>query len=224
MRETTLVPRPQIEPINGVYRPARDSQLLLETFALHGPAPAATVLDLCCGSGVQGIAAALQGHYVEAVDSDRLAVVASRRNALLNGVQMPVRHGDLFEGAAGRRYDAVLANPPYVPTPRGNGFSSYEWSDGGPDGRTLIDRICDQVSDFLAPDGALWMVHSSLADIKRTIRELQHRGMAVEEMADCEEPFGPLTRERLQMLRAAGMVRPTDTSERLAVLKAAASS
>lgn len=223
MRQSTLVPRPQIEPIDGVYRPQADSELLLETFALQGPTPVATVLDLCCGSGIQGIAASLQGHCVEAVDADRRAVVASRRNALLNGVQMPVRHGDLFEAVAGRRFDAVLANPPYVPSPKGSGFSSYAWSDGGPDGRELIDRICDQVPNHLTEDGALWMVHSSLADIDLTVLELQRRGLIVEEMAEREEPFGPLTRERLQMLRAAGMIRPTDTCERLAVLRATAS-
>ena len=224
MRRSTLIPRPQIEPIDGVYRPASDSQLLLETFALHGPAPTADVLDLCCGSGIQGISASQQGHHVEAVDSDRIAVMASRRNALLNGVQMPVRHGDLFDAVAGRRFDAVLANPPYVPSPKGRGLSSYPWSDGGPDGRVLIDRICREVSNHLTVGGALWIVHSSLADIEKTICELTRHGLSVELVAEREESFGPLTRERLTMLRASGLVGPTETSERLAVVKATAPS
>lgn len=224
MRRSTLIPRPQIEPLDGVYKPAADSQLLLETFALHGPSPVATVLDLCCGSGVQGIAAALRGHRVEAVDADRRAVVASRRNALLNGVQMPVRQGDLFEAVSGRRFDAILVNPPYVPTPKGIGLSSYPWSDGGPDGRALIDRICDQVSEYLTGDGSLWMIHSSLAGVKKSVRQLVNRRMVVERVAERDEPFGPLTRERLQMLRATGMIGSTDECERLVVIKATASS
>lgn len=224
MRQSTLIPRPQIEPIDGVYKPAADSQLLLETFALHGPAPVATVLDLCCGSGVQGIAASLRGHLVDAVDADRRAVVASRRNALLNGVQMPVRQGDLFEAVSGRRFDAVLVNPPYVPTPKGIGLSSYPWSDGGPDGRALIDRICNQASEHLTSDGSLWMIHSSLADVNKTVHQLTKRRMVVELIAEQVEPFGPLTRERLQMLRATGMIGATDECERLVVIRATASS
>lgn len=223
MRQSTLIPRPQIEPIDGVYRPAADSTLLLEAFSTHGPKPVATVLDLCCGSGIQGIAASLTGHHVEAVDSDRRAVVASRRNALLNGVILPVRHGDLFEPVAGRRFDAILANPPYVPSPKGGAFSSYPWSDGGPDGRVVIDRICEQASSHLTRNGALWLVHSSLADVSRTTRELELRGMHVERIAEREEPFGPLTRERLDLLLAEGLVAPTETFERLVVVRATAS-
>lgn len=222
MRQSTLVPRPQIEPIDGVYRPATDSQLLLETFALHGPKPVAAVLDLCCGSGVQGIAASLRGHSVDAVDIDRRAVVASRRNALLNGVQISVRHGNLFAPVSGRQFDAILANPPYVPSPKGRGFSSFNWSDGGPDGRTLIDQICEQAANHLAVGGSLWLVHSSLADVEQSVRALELQGMDVDKLAEREEPFGPLTRERLDMLRAAGRVRAEDKSERLTVIRAAA--
>lgn len=224
MRQSALIPRPQIEPIDGVYRPAEDSQLLLEAFALEGPAPAATVLDLCCGSGIQGIAASLLGHCVEAVDLDRRAVVASRRNALLNGVQMPVRQGDLFEPVTGRRFDAILVNPPYVPSPKGRGFSSFTWSDGGPDGRRLIDRICDRAADHLAVNGSLWMIHSSLTDVSRTVLRLANLGFIVESISERDVPFGPLTRERIQLLRAAGMVSPTESHERLTVIKATASS
>jgi release factor glutamine methyltransferase len=205
-----------------VYAPAADSELLLEIFAKHGPVERATVLDLCCGSGVQGIAAALRGHCVDAVDAEHRAVISARRNALLNGVEMAVRQGDLFEPIAGRRYAHIVANPPYMPTPQTGIVRRFGWSDGGPDGRNVIDRICDQVREFLDPGGSLWMVQSSLAATDRTIARLEHAGLAVQILAERKEPFGPISLERRSYLQANDFAEHSDSSEILTVLRATA--
>lgn len=53
-------------------------------------------LDLGCGSGVLAIAAARLGFGpVTALDNDRAAVEATRRNAVANGVELEVRRFDL---------------------------------------------------------------------------------------------------------------------------------
>lgn len=210
---------PDIEPMRGVYRPLSDSMLLAEAFAEAGPPAPSSVLDLCCGSGFQGIAAAMLGHHVDAVDAERLAVISTRRNALLNKVDLAAYRGDLFGPVRGRTYDAILVNPPYVPTPE-NGHRAHRWADGGIDGRAVIDRICQGAPAHLSREGALWMVHSSLAGIDESMDQLDRMGMIVEEIADRLEPYGPVTLERLTHLIDRGHVEPGETVERLVVLRA----
>jgi release factor glutamine methyltransferase len=211
---------PDIEPLRGVYRPLADSELLAEAFAAGGPPAPARVLDLCCGSGIQAISAAMLGHQVVAVDAERRAVISARRNALLNYVEIEVREGDLFEPVAGSKFDAIVSNPPYVPTPPGRSHRAHRWCDGGEDGRELIDRICREAAAYLTGGGALWLVHSSLANVNMTIAKLELAGFNVTEIADRIEPFGIVTTERAEYLADRGLIEHGQTSERLVVLKA----
>lgn len=74
------------------------------------------VIDLGCGSGALGIAAALAAPRGKAllVDSQPRSVEAARANALRNGAgnALVVLAEDLGSAAAGA-FDLVLANPPY---------------------------------------------------------------------------------------------------------------
>lgn len=74
--------------------------LVLARHLLDRPAAVAghRVLDLGCGSGIVGIAAARAGATsVRAVDVDPFAVAATAVNAALNGVALAVRRGDLLD-------------------------------------------------------------------------------------------------------------------------------
>ncbi|MBT8077903.1 MAG: 50S ribosomal protein L11 methyltransferase [Gammaproteobacteria bacterium] len=69
-----------------------------------------SVLDYGCGSGVLAIAALLSGaSHATGLDIDRQALVASRQNAVVNGV---VESFSVIQDAAklDARYDVVLAN------------------------------------------------------------------------------------------------------------------
>ena len=222
MNPSVSTAMPEIEPIDGVYVPTHDSRLLIEAYLECADPIGLEVLDLCCGSGVVGIAAAMRGSRVESVDADRRAVVASRRNALLNGIELAVRHGDLFDAVDGRRYDVILSNPPYVPTPPTGAFHRFKWSDGGEDGRALVDRICTGAADHLSPGGQLLMVHSSLSGIDRSLELLTAAGLAADVVAQREIPFGPISIERLAYLRENGYAEPDATSERICVIRAVA--
>lgn len=76
------------------------------------------ILDLCCGSGCIGIAAAMFDHNVEVVLADlsleALAIAEKNicRYALKDRVI--VSQGDLFERLSGEKFDLILSNPPYV--------------------------------------------------------------------------------------------------------------
>ena len=76
------------------------------------------VLDLCTGSGCLAILAAQAFPYarVDAADISPGALEVARRNIAEHDVeeQVSALQSDLFSALGGRRYDLVLANPPYV--------------------------------------------------------------------------------------------------------------
>jgi 16S rRNA (guanine966-N2)-methyltransferase len=89
-------------------------------FNLIGPVEDMVVLDLFAGSGAMGIEALSRGAARAVfVESDRAASTAIERNLeklRLTGaviIRMDAMTALAAEGAAGRRYDLVLVDPPY---------------------------------------------------------------------------------------------------------------
>lgn len=87
----------------------------IDTWVARAPREA---LDLCTGSGCLGILLALRYPRcrVDLADISRRALQVAARNIALHGVGDRVQafRTDLYEGLADRRYDLVIANPPYV--------------------------------------------------------------------------------------------------------------
>jgi release factor glutamine methyltransferase len=200
-----------------VFAPRSDAGLLLDC-AL--PCIRGEVLDLCTGSGVLAVAAADRATAVTAVDASRPAVVCARANARLNGRRVRVLHGDLFEPVGTRRFDVVLSNPPYLPTPasgrRPLGGAAWE---AGEDGRAVLDRVCRNAARHLRPGGSVVLVQSSLADVDRSSRLLADARLEVDVLASHEGPLGPLARARLRHLLERRLVDGRDPREQVVVLR-----
>lgn len=183
------------------------------------------VLDLCTGSGVVAVAAALAGAGdVTAVDVSRRAVVTAALNARRNGVRVKAVRGDLFSAAGGRRFDVITANPPYLPSaspslPRRGRERAWE---AGPAGRAVLDRICREAPAHLRPGGRLLLVHSSVCGIDETLRALGAGGLEADVIERRTGPLGPLLRERAPMLEQRGLLEPGTREEEVVIVRAQA--
>lgn len=125
--------------------------------------PPQRILDLCCGSGCIGIAAALvfPGAHVDLVDVAPAALDLARRNVALHGLEAraTVHASDLFDQLAEARWDLILSNPPYVDAvdmaslPAEHRHEPALGLAGGVDGLDLVGRIIDVLPRRLAAAG-----------------------------------------------------------------------
>ncbi|CAM4152429.1 methyltransferase [Vreelandella rituensis] len=118
--------------------------LLLETLTQTLPPNVDNVLDMGCGDGVLAASLAKQGRSVTAVDVNLFAVEATRRTLSANQLQGEVLASDVYQALAGRRFDAIISNPP---------FHQERAIDYGPTG-----RLIQEAPGYLRPGGRLIVV------------------------------------------------------------------
>lgn len=206
----------------GVFRPISDSRMLAEALRRETLPAGARVLDVCTGSGLLALTAALRGvHDVTAVDVSRRAVLTVKLNARLNGVRIRALRGSLFEPLPGEAFDAIVSNPPYVPDSSGappTRGTERAWA-AGRDGRALLDRLLAEAPARLRPGGRLLVVHSSLLDLRATERTLAQAGLRVDVAARARGPLGPLMEANREHLEAQGLLRPGEMEEEVHVIR-----
>lgn len=122
--------------------------------------PADTVLDMGCGYGPIGMAAARlvpQGK-VYMVDVNERAADLARRNLAENGVtNAEVRVGDALAPVTGIEFDHVVTNPPIRA------------------GKAVIYRMIDEAHASLKPGGSIWVViqtKQGAPSMKKRLREV----------------------------------------------------
>jgi release factor glutamine methyltransferase len=153
-----LIPRPETE--------------MLVTAALdHAPLwarPRPVVADVGAGSGCIGLSIALArpAARVVATEVSEPALCLARENARALGVdgRVEFRQGDLLAGIPENTLDALLSNPPYIPTaewaalPREvGGFEPRQALDGGGDGLAVYRRLVPEAATALRTGGLLWL-------------------------------------------------------------------
>jgi release factor glutamine methyltransferase len=211
----------RIITLPGVFQPHSDARLLAAAMRERGLAVGARVLEVFAGSGAIAVAAAREGATeVTVVDVSRRALLSAWVNARRNGARVRVRRGDLFAPVAGERFDLILANPPYVPSPADalpRTGAARAWEGGG-DGRLLLDRLCAEAPAHLNPGGTLLLVQSSVCGERATLDRLEAAGLHAERVAAERGPLGPLMRERAPLLAARGLLEPGQREEDLLVL------
>ncbi|MGX6508583.1 HemK2/MTQ2 family protein methyltransferase [Rhodococcus sp. SJ-2] len=204
--------------VPGVYRPQEDSFLLAQALGEAGGARNAHVLDFCTGSGFLAVTAARLGAAsVTAVDIASRAVLTARFNARTRGLPVRVFRGDLEVATRSGPFDIVVSNPPYVP--HAGGQADPRW-DAGPDGRCVIDPLCDELPNLLSADGFALIVHSGFSGVDATLDRLRGKDLKAAVVARQSIPFGPVLQSRMRYLQEARLAGQNVTNEEVVVIRA----
>jgi ribosomal protein L3 glutamine methyltransferase len=142
-------------------------ELLAEQLApwIADPNASLRVLDLCTGSGVIAIQAALafENAQVDAIDVSPGVLEVAARNVTDYGLNNRVRlvQSDLFAKLKKERYDLILSNPPYV-NAQSMAALPPEFTHepalalaGGIDGMDIVRRILQGATQRLKRNGLL---------------------------------------------------------------------
>ncbi len=142
-----------------------DGSLGPDGAGLIDPQTVRSVVDLGTGSGCLAILAARAFRHAEidAVDVSAGALELAALNVAEHGLgdRVSLLAGDLFGPVAGRRYDLIIANPPYVgeaamgQLPREFRHEPALALAGGPDGLDIVRRILAGARAHLQPGGGL---------------------------------------------------------------------
>ena len=145
--------------------------------------PVRAALDLGCGCGIQTLYLLRHAEYVVATDISARALAFTAFNAALAGVsvagapdagtesvagsesgsdsgagRLELLRGSLLEPVAGRRFDLIVSNPPFVITPpavREAGLPLMEYRDaGGP----VLPRLVAGLGEHLEPGASAVML------------------------------------------------------------------
>ncbi|MFV0407695.1 MAG: methyltransferase [Propioniciclava sp.] len=112
-----------------------------------------TVLDLGTGCGVQSLHLAGHADRVIATDLNPRALELARWTAGLNGIDLDLRLGSLYEPVSEERFDLIVTNPPYVIAPPTD--SRLVYREGLLPGDELMREVVTGGGRRLAPGGHL---------------------------------------------------------------------
>ena len=149
----------------GVMIPRPETERLVE-IALEKYTGKGEILDLCTGSGAILFALAKarpDSPPLTGIDISPEALAWAQRNLeALQPKQLSFLPGDLYAPVAGRRFELITANPPYISEaeyrelPKDiREFEPEQALFGGADGLELIRRIAAGAPEYLIPGGVL---------------------------------------------------------------------
>jgi len=153
----------EFEVTPDVLIPRHDTETLVNEALTRMP-DARSVLDIGTGSGCIAVTLAhrLPGISVTAVDISADALTVARRNAEKNGVVIEFLQGSLLEPVAGRHFDLIVSNPPYISSngimtlePEVRDFDPRGALDGGEDGLDVYRSLIPDAAALLNSAGWL---------------------------------------------------------------------
>lgn len=118
------------------------------------------IFEPFAGSGAIGfMALTLGAEHVDFLDVNPRAGSFLAENALLNQLdasRFRWIEADIATYEPERRYDLIIANPPFVPTP--DGIEGTVTSNGGAEGNRFVEVLLRRLEEFLEPEGEALML------------------------------------------------------------------
>jgi release factor glutamine methyltransferase len=150
----------------AVLIPRPETELLVEA-VLARVNPTASIADIGTGSGAIAIALAhhLPAALITALDLSAEALAVAQQNAATHSLETRLRflRSDLLAAIPpGETFDAIVSNPPYIPTsdaptlhPQVRDHEPAQALFAGPDGLEIYRRLIPQARALLNPGGLL---------------------------------------------------------------------
>lgn len=152
---------------------------------LPDPDGVVDLLELCTGSGCLAVlmAHAYPGAHIDAVDLSPDALEVARRNVAEHDLadRIALHEGDLYAPLpAGKRYDAIFTNPPYVNETSMQALPPEYLAEprmalaGGDDGMDIVRRIIAGARSRLNPGGVLIVeIGNERANVEAAFADLE---------------------------------------------------
>jgi methylase of polypeptide subunit release factors len=121
--------------------------------------PVGSLLDLGTGCGVQALHATRHARAVTATAVAPRALAFAAATFALNGLDVELLDGAWLEPVAGRRFDHIVSNPPFVPGPA---RVDYVYRDSGQDGDAALAALVRALPQHLEPGGVAQLLGSWL--------------------------------------------------------------
>jgi len=186
----------EFEVTPDVLIPRHDTETLVHEALVRKP-EAAAVLDIGTGSGCIAVSLARQlpQAAITAVDISGAALAVARRNAEKNGVAIEFLQGSLCEPVAGRTFDLIVSNPPYIPSrdieslePEVRDFDPRGALDGGADGLDFYRLLIPAALPRLNSAG--WLLVEIGAGQDQDVQQLFRTAGEYEEPITASDPGG----------------------------------
>jgi methyltransferase family protein len=141
-----------VRPGDGRLRPDHvvgqgGASASLAQLVVHRPVD--DLLDLGTGSGVQAVHLASRAERITATDLSPRALDLAALSFALSGVEAELLAGDLFTPVAGRTFDLIVSNPPFVISPD----RRFGYRESGLPGDEVCRRLVREAPRHLADDG-----------------------------------------------------------------------
>jgi len=174
--------RIEVEVTPDVLVPRPETEVLVE-WAVEAAPDGAAVLDWGTGSGAIALAMSDERPdlVVTAIDRSADALEVARGNGGRLGSAVEWVLSDGFAALAGRRFDLIAANPPYLSendlaaAPPELGYEPRGALVAGPRGDEVIARLAAEAGGYLAPGGAL-IVEIGEGQVETTVSLLTDGG------------------------------------------------
>ena len=114
--------------------------------------PVGSALDIGTGCGVQALELSGHAQTVTVTDVSDRALRFAATTAVLNGLSWELLAGDLAAPVAGRRFDLVVSNPPFVIGP---GTTRYTYRDSGRPGDAVCAELAAAAGRLLTEGGTM---------------------------------------------------------------------
>jgi release factor glutamine methyltransferase len=159
-----------------IYEPREDSYLLIQS--IGSSVKGKKVLDMGTGSGIIA-QKALEFNAKEVVASD----INPETLCNLSSCKFRKIQSDLFLNIA-EKFDIILFNPPYLPLDAREDVESALSTTGGPKGDEIIIEFLKQAPEYMAANGKIYLVLSSLTPRNRINNIINNLGLNTRKVAD----------------------------------------